>query len=70
MTRPAPLPALELIAFIKKDGDPKWKKLDETHPLPLNLMLSSYTSPNHIVLPERVDESPLISDDSVRQNAS
>jgi len=70
MTRPAPLPALELIAFIKKDGEPKWKKLDETHPLPLNLMLSSYTSPNHIVLPERVDESPLLSDDSVRQHAS
>jgi len=70
MTRPANLPALELIAFIKKDGDPKWKKLEETHPLPLNLMLSSYTFPNHIVLPERVDESPLLSDDSVRQHAS
>jgi hypothetical protein len=70
MTRPAPLPALELIAFIKKDGDPKWKKLEETHPLPLNLMLSSYSPPNHIVLPERVDESPLLSDEGVCQQES
>jgi hypothetical protein len=41
MTRPAP--ALELVAFKKKDGDRKWEKLPETHPFPLNIMLSLQT---------------------------
>ena len=51
MTRPAPLPALELIAFQKRDGEPKWQQLDITHPLPLNIMLRSYSAPNKIILP-------------------
>jgi hypothetical protein len=49
LTRPAP--ALELIAFKKNDGDKKWTKLSETHPLPMNIMLSTYKPPTHIVLP-------------------
>jgi hypothetical protein len=55
MTRPAPAPALELVAFKKFDGDRKWIEVPETHPLPMNIMLSSYTHPNHIVLPALSD---------------
>jgi hypothetical protein len=51
MTRPAPAPALQLIAFRKKDGDRKWEKLAETHPLPMNIMLSSYKPPSCLNLP-------------------
>jgi hypothetical protein len=56
MTRPAPAPALELLAFRKKDGDRKWEKLAETHPLPMNIMLSSYKPPTVLCLPPLVDE--------------
>jgi len=55
MTRPAPSPALELISFKKKDGDKRWEKLSETHALPLNLMLDTYSAPNHLLLPELPD---------------
>jgi hypothetical protein len=54
MTRPAP--ALELVAFRKKDGDRKWEKLAETHPLPMNIMLSSYKPPTFLNLPPLDDE--------------
>jgi hypothetical protein len=50
MTRPAPAPPHELVAFKKFDGDRKWIEVPETHPLPMNIMLSSYKAPNHIVL--------------------
>jgi hypothetical protein len=56
MTRPAPAPALELISFRKKDGDRKWEKLAETHPLPMNIMLSSYKPPTVLCLPPLVAE--------------
>jgi hypothetical protein len=51
MTRPAPAPALELVAFKKKDGEKKWIKLDETLPIPMDIMLPSYTAPSRLTLP-------------------
>ncbi len=50
MTRPAPAPALELVAFKKKDGDRKWVKLPESHPLPMDIMLPSYKAPSKLTL--------------------
>ncbi len=44
MTRPD-INSLELLAFKKKDGERKWNKCVETHPIPLNIMLPSYTPP-------------------------
>jgi hypothetical protein len=58
MTRPDNANPLNLAAFMKKDGDRKWTPLPETHALPLNIMLSSYSPPNHIVLPDPVSECP------------
>jgi hypothetical protein len=52
MTRPDNANPLTLAAFMKKDGDRKWTPLTETHALPINIMLSSYSPPNHIVLPD------------------
>jgi hypothetical protein len=56
MTRPAP--ALELVAFKKMDGDRKWVKLPESHPLPIDIMLPSYMAPTKLTL------SDLSGDDS------
>jgi hypothetical protein len=47
---------LELVAYKKMDGDAKWQKCQETHPIPLNIMLPTYSAPNHIVLPPLPDE--------------
>jgi hypothetical protein len=58
MTRPDNANPLNLAAFMKKDGDRKWTPLPETHALPLNIMLSSYSPPNHIVLPDPVSDCP------------
>ncbi len=58
MTRPAPAPALELVAFKKMDGDRKWVKLPESHPLPMDIMLPSYKAPTKLTL------SDLSGDDS------
>jgi hypothetical protein len=55
MTRPDKV-SLELVGFKKKDGDAKWQKISETHPIPVNIMLPSYVTPNHIVLPPLPDE--------------
>jgi hypothetical protein len=55
MTRPDKV-TLELVAFKKKDGDAKWQKCQESHPLPLNIMLPTYSTPNHIVLPPLPEE--------------
>ncbi len=55
MTRPDKV-SLELIGFKKMDGDAKWQKVSETHPIPVNIMLPSYVTPNHIVLPPIPDE--------------
>jgi hypothetical protein len=57
MTRPDNANPLNLAAFMKKDGDRKWTPLTETHALPLNVMLSSYIPPNHIELPDPVNET-------------
>ena len=56
MTRPAPLPALELISFGKIDGDRRWTKLNETHPLAMNILLPTYTAPNRVVLSQDPEE--------------
>ena len=32
------------------------QKISETHPIPVNIMLPSYVTPNHIVLPPLPDE--------------
>jgi hypothetical protein len=58
MTRPDRT-TLELIAFRKKDGEPKWNRISEVHALPSNIMLPTYVAPNHIVLPPLPAEDPL-----------
>jgi len=55
MTRPD-ISSLELHAFKKKDGERKWNKCVETHPIPMNIMLPSYNPPNFITLPEPEEE--------------
>jgi hypothetical protein len=65
MTRPAPAPALELVAFRKKDGDRKWEKIAETHPLPLNIMLSSYKPPTRLTLPALDDDGSQLSQETL-----
>jgi hypothetical protein len=58
MTRPDRT-TLELIAFRKKDGEPKWNRISEVHALPSKIMLPTYVAPNHIVLPPLPAEDPL-----------
>jgi hypothetical protein len=47
MTRPD-RSTLELIAFKKRVGEPKWQRISKVHPLPSNIMLPKYATPDHI----------------------
>jgi hypothetical protein len=40
-----------LVAFKKFDGDARWVDCEETHAIPLGIMLPGYTPPNRISLP-------------------
>ena len=68
MTRPDTANPLNLAAFMKKDGDRKWIQCPETHPIPLNIMLPSYTPPNHITLPDPVEDD--VYEDPLEDNSS
>ncbi len=46
------LNTLCLVAYKKVDRAPKWEDCEETHTIPLGIMLPGYTSPNMIRLPE------------------
>jgi hypothetical protein len=46
------LNTLCLVAYKKVDRAPKWEDCEETHAIPLGIMLPGYTSPNMIRLPE------------------
>jgi hypothetical protein len=67
MTRPD-INTLELLSFKKKEGDRKWIQCAETHPIPMNIMLPSYTPPNHITLPDPVEEE--VYEDPLEDNSS
>jgi hypothetical protein len=41
---------LRLVAYKKADRAPKWIDCDESHPIPLGIMLPGYKHPNRIVL--------------------
>jgi hypothetical protein len=55
MTRPDKV-TLKLVVNKKMVGEAKWHKCQESHPLPLNIMLPTYSTPNHIVLPPLLPE--------------
>jgi hypothetical protein len=67
MTRPD-INSLELLSFKKKDGDAKWTQCSETHPIPMNIMLPNYTPPNHITLPDPVEDD--VYEDPLEDNSS
>jgi hypothetical protein len=47
MVRPD-IPTLRLVASKKTEGTPKWEECEESHVLPLGIMLPGYVSPNII----------------------
>ncbi len=42
---------LRLVAYKKVDNAPRWEDCEESHPIPLGIMLPGYASPNRIILP-------------------
>ncbi len=42
---------LRLVAYKKIYGAPRWEDCEESHPIPLGIMLPGYSSPNRIILP-------------------
>ena len=51
MTRPDRR-TLEFVAFKKKDGEKRWNPCEETHPIPLGIMLPGFKESSEVVLPD------------------
>jgi hypothetical protein len=62
MVRPD-IPTLRLVAYKKLDGAPKWEDCEESHVLPLGIMLPGYVSPNSIRLPAATSNAGAVGGD-------